>query len=406
MPLPLHQSVRFYIRTLGCKMNWLDSARLGAALRRAGHTAVADEAEADFVLVNSCTVTAEADRKSRQQAYAAQRAQKRVAVLGCGPRVDPAGWTSRLTEDLVFDKEEDLLAFFGAAARAHPVSVKSRTRLPIAIQTGCDDTCSFCITRIARGPHRSLPAEDILRQVRRTEDLGLKEVVLTGINLAAWGCAHTKRPEQSRLADLITTLLERTTIPRIRLSSLGPQYLSGAFFDVLADPRLCEHLHLSVQSGSPAVLRRMERGHDVEVVYRLAEAARALRPDVALTADLIVGFPGETDSEFEQTLGAVSAVGFAKLHVFPYSARNGTTAARLPDAVAPALKKERAARLRALGAALRRRFIAGQLGKTHTVLVEGNSSGLTGNYVRVRTPGSVEGTLQPVELTETNVADA
>jgi threonylcarbamoyladenosine tRNA methylthiotransferase MtaB len=395
--------MKIHIRTLGCKMNWLDSARLGAALQDAGHTLVDSETEADRVLVNSCTVTAEAERKSRQQARAALRAEKPVTVYGCGPRANPVQWHERLPEAPSFGVERELLRHFGVNPSQLPFPVASRTRLPVAIQTGCDDTCSFCITRIARGPHRSHPADKLVAHVREAHDLGIREIVVTGINLAAWGAEHSKRPEQARLHLLLERLLAETAIPRIRLSSLGPQYLHRELFEVLADRRVCDHLHLSVQSGSPTVLRRMDRGHDAEQVYRAAERARAARPDVALCADLIVGFPGETEAEFESTLTMVEDIGFAKLHVFPYSPREGTPAASMPGQIPGAEKKRRAACLRETGQRSRAEFLAGQLGKTRQVLVEGRGSGLTGNYIRLRTPGLVEGTLCEVRIQQERI---
>lgn len=406
MTSPLEQPVRFYIRTLGCKMNWLDSARLSAALSSAGHIAVQDEGDADYVLVNSCTVTAQADRKSRQQANAAQRANKSVAVLGCGPRVDAAAYRQQLTGSLVFDSEERLLDYFGVAGDIDPLPLNTRTRLPIAIQTGCDDLCAFCITRIARGAHRSLPIETVIRQIRHAEELELKEIVLTGINLAAWGCEDTRRPDQARLHELLEAILRETQIPRIRLSSLGPQYLHSGFFDLLSDTRICDHLHLSVQSGSPAVLQRMARGHGVDEVVKVAERARAVRPRVGLAADLIVGYPGESDQEFHETLATVGDVAFSKLHVFPFSARESTPAAGLSGQLAPEIKKARAAELRHLGDEMRRRFIASLHGVTQSVLVEQNETGLTSNYARVAVPGAREGDLREITLGAHNLFDA
>ncbi|GAB4344810.1 MAG: tRNA (N(6)-L-threonylcarbamoyladenosine(37)-C(2))-methylthiotransferase MtaB [Gammaproteobacteria bacterium] len=403
MPSPLDRPVKFHIRTLGCKMNWLDSARLSAALSSAGHLPVTDEADADYVLVNSCTVTAQADRKSRQQANAARRAQKQVAVLGCGPRVDADAYRRQLGDTLVFGSEAEMLDYFGVEEESDPLPLNTRTRLPVAIQTGCDDLCSFCITRIARGRHRNLPLESILRQIRQAEELGLKEIVLTGINLAAWGCENTRRPEESRLHELLAEILARSDIPRIRLSSLGPQYLHDGFFELFADPRICDHLHLSVQSGCDATLRRMQRGHGVEELFSVAERARRARPDVGLAADLIVGFPGETEEEFETTLDAVRSLGFSRLHVFPFSPREGTPAAGMSPTVAPEVKKARAARLRELGSRLRDAFIASQLGREREVLVESNETGLTGNYLRISTPGIRENAIHTVRITADRV---
>lgn len=391
--------MKFHIRTLGCKINWLDSARLTAALQSAGHVSVDSEADADLVFVNTCTVTAEADRKSRAQVNAAGRIAGQVAVMGCGPRVDRARWQMQVAGNAeVFDDEEMLLRRFGVDPSTLHFPVGSRTRLPIAIQKGCDNNCTFCITKIARGRHANVPAQEILAQVCQAEELGIKEVVLTGINLAAWGCEDSNRPEQARLHELLERILCETSIPRIRLSSLGPQFLHQGFFDVFSDRRICDHLHLSVQSGSPTVLERMVRGHGVGEVLRIAEGGRRVRPDVALAADIIVGFPGETNQEFEETMELIETVAFAKLHVFPYSTREGTPAATMPGQLDGAVKKERAARLREAGRHLRERFVASELGKRHDVLVETNQQGLTTNYIRVRLSDAREGEIHRVVL--------
>lgn len=396
--------MNFYIRTLGCKMNWLDSARLAAALQGAGHHAVNHEAEADYVFVNTCTVTSEADRKSKQTVNKAGRAQKQVAVMGCGPRVDINGWQQQAEGALVFNNDAAMLAHFGIEEDEAQLPLSSRTRLPVAIQTGCDNECSFCITRIARGAHRSLPVEGIVRQVNQAFEHGIREIVLTGINLAAWGCEDSNRPEQARLHDLLEALLNRTEMPRIRLSSIGPQFIQPAFFDLYQDERICDYLHISLQSGSDSVLQRMVRGHGTEEVLRVAERARAVRPDTAMSADIIAGFPGESEAEHRETLELLQAVAFAKLHVFPYSIREGTPAAELPGQLEQAIKKARAGEIRELARQLRKRFIESQLGHEIGVLTEGSGeSGLSGNYIRVRLANATPGAIQRVRLTPENL---
>lgn len=393
--------MRFHFRTLGCRLNQLDSARLTGALLQAGHQHAPTEAEADVVFVNSCAVTAQAERKSRQAARGAARRAPRVAVFGCGPAAGAAAWRQALPQALVFESERALLAHFGLDGGELAFPVSGRTRVHVAIQGGCDDTCAFCITRIARGRHHSLPLRQVIEQVRAAEDQGVQEVVLTGVNLAAWGAPHSKKhPDQARLHDLLEALLAQTRVPRIRLSSLGPQYLQAPFFDLLADARLCAYLHLSVQSGSPRLLalEHMNRGHGTDEVQRIAERARAVRPEVALSADFITGFPGESEADFELSCALARAVGFAKLHVFPFSERPGTRAARLPEAVPHEVRRARAARLRSLGEALRAAFLARQWGRVERVLVEGGECGLTGNYIRMQVPGGRGGEIHPLRL--------
>jgi threonylcarbamoyladenosine tRNA methylthiotransferase MtaB len=397
--------VKFYIRTLGCKLNQLDSARVGGALARAGHVPATSEAEADWVLVNTCTVTAESDRKSRQAAHSVLRSGLHLAVLGCSARVEPEAWRRRLPAALVFTDEAALLAHFDAGRGDPAPPLTRRTRLPVSIQTGCDDVCAFCITRLARGPHRSLPAGDVVRAVREAGERGVREVVLTGVNLAAWGCEDTRRPRGTRLAELLGRLLAETRLPRLRLSSLGPQYLDQAFFEVFSDPRVCDHLHLSVQSGSPAVLARMGRGHGLDEVLRAAERARRARPDVALTADVIAGFPGETPAEHRESRASLEALGFARLHVFPFSARAGTPAADMPGQVPAETRKARARELRSLGERMRRDFIRAQHGKPAEVLAERDGTGLTTNYIRLRVPGVPEGEIARLTVTAEGLAE-
>ncbi|MEN8169684.1 MAG: MiaB/RimO family radical SAM methylthiotransferase [Pseudomonadota bacterium] len=397
--------MNFYIRTLGCKMNWLDSARLAAALQTAGHHAVNDEVEADYVFVNTCTVTSEADRKSKQTVNKAGRAQKQVAVMGCGPRVDSQGWQQQAANALIFSNDDEMQAHFGIVADEAQMPLSSRTRLPIAIQTGCDNECSFCITRIARGAHRSLPIEGIVRQVNQAFDHGIKEIVLTGINLAAWGCENSNKPEQARLHQLIEAILQQTEMPRIRLSSLGPQFIQPSFFDVYADERICDYLHISLQSGSDSVLERMVRGHGTAELLKIAEQARKVRPATAIAADMIAGFPGETEKEHQETLALLKAVQFAKLHVFPYSEREGTPAATAEYPVEFAIRKKRAGEIRELAREMRQQFLREQMGREFSVLVEGGGTGLTGNYIRLRAGELPEGEIHTLKLNADTLAE-
>lgn len=385
-------------------MNTLDSASVAAALQRAGHEQAPDEASADLVLVNSCTVTAESDRKSRKAAASAARSGKRVVVLGCGPRVDPLRWERELPRALVAANDAQLARLLSIELSDDGVIDAPRTRLPVPVQYGCDNTCAYCITRLARGPHRSEPLDRIVDRVRIATEAGVREVVLTGINLGAWGCSSSRRPAETKLPFLLRTLLDRTAIHRIRLSSLGPEYLDDAFFEVFADERVCDHLHLSVQSGSADVLRRMQRGYGLEQVMRSVERAREQRRHVAVTGDFIVGLPGETDVDFAQTLELVRAAAFAQLHVFPFSPREGTAAAHMPDRVPPAIKRTRADVLRSAGLSLRSSFLSSQFGRTLELLVDGPRTGMSTNYIRVRADGE-KGTIVHAVLTEWNVVE-
>jgi threonylcarbamoyladenosine tRNA methylthiotransferase MtaB len=387
-------------------MNYLDSARIQAALETAGHQKAQDESKADVVFVNSCTVTRRADRQSRQEAHHAQKNDKKVVIFGCGPKVDAEKWKENFSEALVFQTEKELVEHFGILEDELEFPLSDRTRLPVAIQTGCDNKCTFCITRIARGKTEDFPLEGILRQVKRAEEMGVQEIVLTGIQLASWGCGNSEKyPEKSRLPELLNEILQQTNIPRIRMSSLGPQFLHEDFFDVFQNPRICDHLHLSVQSGSPNILRKMNRGHLDTEIYHISERAKKVRPNVAITADIIAGFPGESEEDFLQSVKMAEQIGFAKLHVFPFSPREGTGAANFPEQISAPIKKERARMLREKADLLRKKFIADQVGKTVEVLIEENESGLSKNYIRVKVPGSKAGKIHSVTLYQKKVVE-
>jgi len=395
--------LKFHIKTLGCKVNWLDSARISAALQSVGHQPVAEEQAADLCLINTCTVTAEADRKSRQTVRNTTAAT--TAVLGCGPKVEAAAWQQAQPKALIFADEQAIYHHFGIDASALPFPIGSRTRLPIAVQQGCDNRCSFCITRIARGRHHTIAADQVVAQIREAQQHGINEVVLTGVNLAAWGASDSNRAGESQLGALLEQILHDTTIARIRLSSLGPQYLDDHFFALFSDPRLCDYLHISLQSGCDRTLRAMVRDHDNAVMRQVAERARAVRPNVALAADLIAGFPGERVADATATEAFIAAIGFAKLHVFPFSERAGTPAAALSEVVPVAERKRRAAALRELGRELRQHFISAQIGKQQQVLVESRGSGLSSNYIRIWVPQGEEGRLCEVQLTPARIAE-
>lgn len=399
--------MKFFFKTLGCKMNWLDSARLSAGLQLAGHTEAQNEVEADIIFINSCTVTARADRQSRQEASRAMRIKKKVAIFGCGPKADSEIWKKHFPNLLIFSDDTHFRSFFQIPEEANEcLASTNRMRIPIAIQNGCDNQCTFCITRIARGKTEDIPSELLLRQISRAESLGVREIVLTGIQLASWGCGNSERfPEKTKLPVLLEEILRHTTHLRIRLSSLGPQFLRKEFFEVFSHPRICDHLHLSVQSGSSSVLKKMNRGHGREEVYFAVENARKKRPNVAITGDFITGFPTESGQDFLETETLVTNLAFAKLHVFPFSARTGTSASNFAGQIPVSIRKERAAMLRKTGDKLRKTFLAQQMGQLLEVLVEGGGQGTSGNYIRLKGENAPLGAILPIHLTPKNIAE-
>jgi threonylcarbamoyladenosine tRNA methylthiotransferase MtaB len=381
---------------------------------------VASASEADLAVINTCTVTSEAASDSRAAIRRAKRlGVEEIIATGCWATLEPAMASGMPgVNRIVLNQQKDNLVadllnlpqeFFDLEplARAPLPGLHARTRAFIKAQDGCDNACTFCITTRARGASRSHPAEKVLAGVRAALEGGAQEIVLTGVHLGAWGQDFT--PPQ-RLSDLVTALLASTSIPRLRLSSLEPWDLDNDFFSLWDNPHLCRHLHLPMQSGSPTVLRRMGRKTTPKAFTSLVTTARAAIPGAAITTDIITGFPGETEAEFNETLEFVHSMEFAAGHVFTYSARPGTPAARMKGQVRGDVSKARSALLRAAFAesagAYRRSF----LGQTVTVLWESTSQlndcgwqmgGLTDNYLRVTaiSPEAGWNRLQRVRLT-------
>ena len=394
--------MKIYLDTVGCRLNQSEIESMARQFRAAGHEIVASAEGADLAVVNTCTVTGEAASDSRSAVRRAKRlGAGEVVVTGCWATLEPqkAGELPGVRKIVPNPRKDTLVAdLLGLPqdyidleplARQPLPGLHGRTRAFIKAQDGCDNRCTFCITTVARGAGRSRPVDQVVADVRAALDGGTQEIVLTGVHLGSWG-RDFDPPRQ--LSDLVAVLLARTAVPRLRLSSLEPWDLKGNFFALWSDPRLCRHLHLPLQSGSPTVLRRMARKTTPQKFAALAAAARAAIPDVAVTTDVIVGFPGETEAEFAETLEFVRRMDFAGGHVFTYSERPGTAAARMPDRVPHELRKQRNAVLRRAFAgaaeAYRRRF----LGRRLPVLWEATDEyseagwrleGLTDNYIRV-----------------------
>jgi len=380
--------------TLGCRLNAFESEVMRANAARAGLS--------DAIIVNTCAVTAEAERQARQAIRRARRRHPdaRVIVTGCAAQLDPGKYAAMPEVDRVLGNLEKLApdAFAAetfkdgapAVAVADIMTVKEtaahlidgfegRARAFVQVQQGCDHRCTFCIIPFARGNNRSLAMGAIAEQVRRLVAEGYREVVLTGVDICSYG---RDLPGQPTLGQLVRRLLKAVPeLARLRLSSLDPAAMDDELFRVLAEEeRLMPHLHLSLQAMDDMVLKRMKRRHSRADALRVAERAKALRPGVVLGADLIAGFPTETDGMFENTLAAVAEMDLVHLHVFPYSERDGTPAAKMP-AVDVAERKARAARLRDAGEARRSAHLAAAVGGVQTVLVEKDAQGFTPHYL-------------------------
>ncbi|MCC6175495.1 MAG: MiaB/RimO family radical SAM methylthiotransferase [Chloroflexi bacterium] len=433
---------------VGCKVNQSELRQWGAALEAAGVTIVPSGSPADLTIVNTCTVTSDGDKTSRKairhviRQTRADGASRFVVATGCSASVDPEAVAAIDGVDLIVpnaDKDDLIrrLADIGVVPPlpaqpdrwTHPSerpgwitllpALERRARAFVKVQDGCNSHCTYCIVPRARGPQRSRPIDAIVNEIRVLYHLGYREAVLTGVQIGAYGSdwdASTRRVTRGRgptLTNLVERVLTETSMPRIRISSIQPQDWPAGFLDLWRDGRMCRHLHLPLQSGSDSVLRRMVRRYRASDFYRLVEELRGLMPEVAITADLMIGFPGETDTEHRDSLALVRKLAFAEQHVFRYSARPGTAAARLPDDVPPPVKKRRSDEARALDAELRTAYRQRFLGQTLDVLWEEHAhlpgcepgmhpavwSGLTDNYLRVFAPGdALEGTITPVRL--------
>ncbi len=354
------------------------------------------------MVVNTCDVTAAAASDSRGMVRGAARAGAgQIVVTGCWSSLNP-GAAAELpgVSRVVPNQDKDLLVsdLLGIStdvfdlepvARQPVPGARLRTRAFIKVQDGCDNRCTFCVTTLARGPGRSRTVEQVLADIQAAVDGGCQEAVLTGVHLGSWG-QDFSTPRQLR--QLVEAVLERSDIPRLRLSSLEPWDLDVDFFRLWEDERLCRHLHLPLQSGSAATLRRMARKTSPTSFAALMGAAREMVPELAVTTDVIAGFPGESQAEFAESLDFVRRMDFAGGHVFTYSARPGTAAAAMPDQVPYTLRKVRNAQMRALLAESAARYQEGFLGKVLPVLWESATafgpdgwqlSGLSDNYLRV-----------------------
>jgi len=397
--------MRVYLESTGCRLNQSEIETLGRQFERAGHILAHAAEDADLCVVNTCAVTREAARTSRAIIRRLNRANANAPVVatGCYAHLSPDAvralpGVERVVNNL--DKERLVPLMLGLAGEVEPFDREpfarefrpgalGRTRAFVKVQDGCDNRCTFCVTTLARGPARSRPLDDIVAEVTHLAAAGYQEAVLTGVHLGSYG--H-EGDDHAGLQTLVGALLSRTPIARLRLSSLEPWDISPGFFRLWEDPRLCRHLHLPLQSGCDATLRRMARRTTQAAFRDLVAEARAGIPDLAISTDVIVGFPGETNDEFEASYAFVREMDFMKLHVFRYSARPGTAAAHMAGQVPDEVKRERSTRMLALSDEGARRFYARFIGRVMPVLWEQvagaspqgfHNAGLTDNYLRV-----------------------
>ena len=400
--------MRVKLHTLGCRLNEAETEAWARELCAQGHHLCRPDEAADLVVVNTCAVTREAVRKSGQILRRSRREDPdaRLVVSGCAASLPCSAATLSRTADLVIpNADKDRLVEIsnrrlglscgperGCEVPADTLFARSRQRAFIKVQDGCRHRCAYCIITLARGEERSRPVPELVAEVRGMSAAGVDEVVLTGVHLGGYG---SDRPGED-LMTLTRTLLAETPIRRLRLGSLEPWDLPDGFWDLFSDPRLMPHLHLPIQSGSDAVLRRMTRRGRARDFLALAVAGRTAVPDLNLTTDVIAGFPGETEAEWQETLALVEEIGFGDVHVFPFSPRPGTRAAGLSGQVSPEVGRARARQLRHLAEGLRRSTLTRMVGRQAEVLVEGREDatgpaaerlGYTPGYLPVRIVG-------------------
>ncbi len=406
--------MKIHLHTIGCRLNQAEIETMARQLQAGGHAIVDDAAEADTIILNTCAVTAEAARDARRLTRRFHRANEaaEIVLTGCYATLAPEAVAALpgvgrvvandakerlpiLLDPSLVDAGRDVPAERLYDREAQPGSF-GRTRGFVKVQDGCDNRCTFCVTTVARGAGRSRHLGDVVAEVQRFAAAGYGEVVLTGVHLGSYG-RDLGRP--TGLRELVAALLAHTDVPRIRLSSLEPWEIAENFFRLWENPRLMPHLHLPLQSGSDRVLRRMARRTSRAAFRALVADARAGIPDLSLSTDLIAGFPGETDDDHARTLAYVEAIGFSRLHVFSYSPRPGTAAARLGGQIPGPLKRARTTELIALGERLSLAFHRRYEGMTRPVLWETTSgaephglrwAGYTDNYIRVTAVGPAD----------------
>jgi len=401
------------VQTFGCRLNIWESEVIRDQAGAAGLF--------DAIIFNTCAVTAEAEKQARQAIRKARRdhPDAKIIVTGCAAQIAPETWAAMPEVTQVVGNHDKLQAASWAKlasndapsllvsdvmevreTAAHMVdSFHEHTRAFLQVQQGCDHRCTFCIIPYGRGNNRSAPADDLIDAARRLVANGCKELVLTGVDITSWGSDLTGRP---RLGHLVRRLLaEVKDLPRLRLSSIDPAEPDAELMDVLADDhRLLPHLHLSAQHGDDLILKRMKRRHLGRDILRFCDEARRRRPDVVFGADVIAGFPTETDQAHAASLAMIAAADITHLHVFPYSPRPGTPAADMPQ-LAPLMIKERASELRQLGAARLGAFLDAAIGQQDELLVEAGNRGHGRNFAKIRLDGGFvpSGQIVDVELT-------
>jgi threonylcarbamoyladenosine tRNA methylthiotransferase MtaB len=380
--------MKFSILTLGCRVNQSESDVIEGNLVGRGHSVVPLCEKPDYCIVNTCSVTAKSDHQSRQLARRALRQNARVIVTGCYAQLRPEDF-KRISSDMLIvtnNNKYNIINILDNNIKYISLSYSNRSRPSIKVQDGCNHTCSFCIVPYARGKSRSVESHTIVDQIFSLESKGFNEIVLTGIHLGSYG--NDLKP-QLKLSDIIEIIINKTQIKRIRLSSLGMNAIDSSLIDLLQENRVCKHLHIPLQSGDDSVLRRMRRPYDSASYFQIISRIIAKIPNISIGTDVIVGFPGETDSAFINTKNLIEDVPFAYLHIFPYSVRSGTAASKMAGQIEFSIKKRRYEILRQLNSRKKELYISSQINKILDIVIEDEDSdqgmvGTSSNYLKIR----------------------
>ncbi|MCI2111319.1 MAG: tRNA (N(6)-L-threonylcarbamoyladenosine(37)-C(2))-methylthiotransferase MtaB [Bacilli bacterium] len=427
--------MRFYLSGLGCKVNFYELGALREALLAAGNRETRKIAEAELAIVNTCSVTATADQKSRQRVRRIRRLAPHavIAVMGCWSElhvhearqigadvvIGTAHRSKLLSYVAAFLKDREPIIDVSSSVRHEryeelgPMAYETNARAYLKIQDGCDNFCAYCLIPTLRGNSRSRDPLAVRKEIRRMVERGYKEIVIAGIHIGGYG--KDLGDGSYRLPDLLREAIDDNPgLPRLRVSSIEDTEISDAFLSLLRDKAaVCDHLHIPLQSGSSSVLRRMKRKYDTDFFLRKLKEIRSIRPDIAITTDVIAGFPGESDEEWKECLSFCEKARFAEIHVFPFSSRQGTAAAAMKDQIDPVRKQRRVQELLALSKKLRHEYEERFYGRNLSVLYEDYDAerklayGHSSNYLYVKSvsPVPLHGRIREVVYSRENAAD-
>ncbi|MGZ5007033.1 MAG: tRNA (N(6)-L-threonylcarbamoyladenosine(37)-C(2))-methylthiotransferase MtaB [Methylobacter sp.] len=386
--------MKVHLKTLGCRLNEAELETWAQAFQKSGHQVTKQAEAAQLIVLNSCAVTQDAARKSRQLIRRIHRdsPQAKLVVSGCYATLNEDEVASLLGVDLVVSNQDkdrlvektltelnmDAMPALSTEPGEISLFTRGRQRAFVKVQDGCRYRCTFCIVTVARGEENSRPVQAVIDEINDLHRQGITEVILTGVHLGGYGSDLG-----NNVSDLIKAILAQTDIPRLRLGSLEPWELPGDFFELFDNPRLMPHLHLPLQSGSDSVLRRMARRCKTEEFAAIVKQLRAQIPHFNITTDIIVGFPGETEQEWRESFDFIKQTGFGHIHIFTYSSREGTKAAGLPNQVGNEVKKQRSRQLHELAEEMKVKFFTDNVGHEFPVLWEGYSEALAGGKQRV-----------------------